>query len=99
MPIEAVLDRDTLATGAVDPRFLGCHTAVLAQSGSGKSFMVGRVIEELLIKTKARIVVLDPNSDFVRLGDIDRDAWTKPELHRWFFPGDKRIRVGGHIKL
>lgn len=88
MPIEAVLDRDTLATGAVDSRCLGCHTAVLAQSGSGKSFMVGRLIEELLIKTKARIVVLDPNSDFVRLGEVDHGAWTKPELHRWFFPGE-----------
>jgi hypothetical protein len=88
MPIEIVLDHDTRAPGKFDPRALGCHTAVLAQSGSGKSFMVGRLIEELLIKTKARIVVLDPNSDFVRLGEADPSAWTKPELKSWFFPSE-----------
>ncbi len=88
MPIEAVLNRDTRAAELVDPRSLGCHTAVLAQSGSGKSFLVGRLIEELLIKTKARIVVLDPNSDFVRLPEIDEGAWKEPALKPWFFPGD-----------
>lgn len=88
MPIEAVLNRDTRAAELIDPRSLGGHTAVLAQSGSGKSFLVGRLIEELLIRTKARIVVLDPNSDFVRLPEIDEAAWKEPTLQPWFFPGD-----------
>src|SRR5712691_8534306 len=90
MAIEAFWNRDAKTTGPLDPRLLGCHTAVLAQSGSGKSFMIGRLLEELLLKTKARIVVLDPNSDFVRLPETDDSAWTRAELQPWFFPGDTR---------
>src|SRR6266404_8088818 len=86
--VDLVLDRDSMATGGIDPRRHGCHMAVLAQSGSRKSFMVGRLIEELLIKTKARVVVLDPNSDFVRLGDTNPMPWTKPDISKWFFPGE-----------
>lgn len=88
MPIEVVLNRDTRIAEHIDPRALGCHTAVLAQSGSGKSFLIGRLIEELLIRTKARIVVLDPNSDFVRLPEIDGAVWKEPALRPWFFPGE-----------
>jgi uncharacterized protein len=88
MPLEVVRDRDTLATWSIDARSCGCHTAVLAQSGSGKSFLVGRLIEELLLKTKARIVVLDPNSDFVRLPEVDEGVWTQPALTKWLFPGE-----------
>ena len=29
------------------------HTVIVAQSGSGKSFFVGRIIEEILLKTKS----------------------------------------------
>lgn len=88
MAIDLVLNRDTSAPGSIDPRSIGCHTAVLAQSGSGKSFMVGRLIEEILLKTKARVIVLDPNSDFVRLGEADPKSWTDSKLMPWFFPGE-----------
>lgn len=88
MPIDLVLNRKTSATGSIDPRSIGCHTAVLAQSGSGKSFMVGRLIEEILLKTKARVIVLDPNSDYVRLGEPDPKSWTDPKLKPWFFPDE-----------
>jgi hypothetical protein len=88
MPIDLVFDKDTHAPKFIDPTSLGCHAAVLAQSGSGKSFLVGRLIEEVLIKTKARVVVLDPNSDFVRLPEVDESAWADPRLSSWFFPGD-----------
>jgi hypothetical protein len=40
------------------------HTAVFGQSGSGKSFSFGIILEEILQKTEARIVVLDPNADY-----------------------------------
>ena len=43
------------------------HTAMVAQSGSGKSFFLGRLIEEILTKTKARCLVLDPNGDFLQV--------------------------------
>jgi DNA helicase HerA-like ATPase len=37
------------------------HTAIIAQSGSGKSFMLGRLLEEIAIRTKARFLILDPS--------------------------------------
>jgi uncharacterized protein len=43
------------------------HTFFCGQSGSGKSYSLGVVLEQLLLKTSLRIVILDPNSDFVRL--------------------------------
>jgi uncharacterized protein len=46
------------------------HCAILGQSGSGKSNGMGRILEELVSNTLAKIVILDPNSDFVVLGDI-----------------------------
>jgi hypothetical protein len=43
------------------------HLLVVGQSGSGKSYFLGKMIEELAAKTTARIVVLDPAGDFVQL--------------------------------
>jgi len=46
---------------------LKAHTLIVGQSGSGKSFMLGRFLEEIAAKTSARMVILDPNSDFVEV--------------------------------
>ena len=43
------------------------HTFLCGQSGSGKTYSLGVVLARLLIETGLRLVVLDPNSDFVRL--------------------------------
>ncbi len=50
------------------------HTFLCGQSGSGKTYSLGVVLESLLTETGLRIVVLDPNSDFVRLASIREDA-------------------------
>ena len=42
------------------------HLAILAQTGAGKSYTVGVLIEELL-KKGATIIVIDPHADYVRL--------------------------------
>jgi hypothetical protein len=42
------------------------HTFLTGQSRSGKSFAMGVILEQLLLETKIRIVVIDPNSDFIR---------------------------------
>ena len=44
------------------------HSLLCGQSGSGKTYSLGVMLEQLLLETSLRIVVLDPNSDFVRLG-------------------------------
>ena len=46
------------------------HTFFCGQSGSGKTYALGTVLEQLLLQTSLRIVVLDPNSDFVRLHEV-----------------------------
>ena len=51
------------------------HTVIVAQSGSGKSFFLGRILEELALKTRARLIVLDPNADFRRMGDVVGESW------------------------
>lgn len=57
---------------------LGTHTAIIAQSGSGKSFFLGRLIEEIILKTKSRCVIFDPNADFRIITDvIDEKYWTE----------------------
>lgn len=60
------------------------HTALLAQSGSGKSFFLGRFIEELLITTKAKIVIFDANGDFSRLDVVSDKSWTDEKRRKWF---------------
>ena len=46
------------------------HTFVCGQSGSGKTFATGVLIEQLLLRTDVRIVVIDPNSDQVGAGEL-----------------------------
>lgn len=55
----------------------GSHMAIIAQSGSGKSFFLGRLIEELVLNTKARCLILDPNADFRQIHKIEGESlWT-----------------------
>jgi DNA helicase HerA-like ATPase len=64
------------------------HTAILAQSGSGKSFFLGRLVEELLLKTECKVLILDPNSDFVRIHEVEKGAWEDDGLKPWFTTED-----------
>src|SRR3954453_487114 len=52
----------------------GRHTFLCGQSGSGKTYALGVILEQLLLGTDLRMVVLDPNADFVRLGQPRPDA-------------------------
>jgi hypothetical protein len=40
------------------------HGAILAGSGAGKSTILGRIVEELLLRTDANVVIIDSNGDF-----------------------------------
>jgi uncharacterized protein DUF87/ATPase family protein associated with various cellular activities (AAA) len=46
----------------------GRHTFLCGQSGSGKTYALGVILEQLLLGTDLQLVVLDPNADFVQLG-------------------------------
>lgn len=58
------------------------HTVIIAQSGSGKSFFLGRLIEEIMIKSKARCLILDPNGDFRGINVIDQELWGSSQALR-----------------
>ena len=73
-PARAALDVGELALAPgvpfeLDAGGFGRHTFLCGQSGSGKTYSLGVLLERLLMETELRVVVLDPNSDYVRLGE------------------------------
>lgn len=42
------------------------HLAVLAMTGAGKSYTIGRIIERMLVESNASIVVFDPHGEYGR---------------------------------
>ncbi|WP_449282075.1 ATP-binding protein [Leucobacter sp.] len=75
--LEAADDDRLAATGDAAllraPR-LNRHTFWCGQSGSGKTYALGVLLEQVLLRTRLPVVVLDPNSDFVHLGGVRDDA-------------------------
>jgi hypothetical protein len=77
-------DRSTLVVGELlmapgvpaelDSGGFNRHTFMCGQSGSGKTYSLGLLLERLLVETSLRVVVLDPNSDYVGLGRVRDDA-------------------------
>jgi hypothetical protein len=80
------------------------HTFLCGQSGSGKTYSLGVILERLLMETDLRMVVLDPNSDFVGLGNA-RDGGDPVLAERYKkaaqavavysadAPGERRLRL------
>jgi uncharacterized protein len=56
------------------PHRFNRHTFWCGQSGSGKTYALGVVLERLLVHTALPMVIFDPNSDFVRLGQLPDGA-------------------------
>jgi hypothetical protein len=74
-----------LAPGAgfdLDARGFGRHTFFCGQSGSGKTYSLGVVLEQVLLETGLRVVILDPNSDFTRLHEV-REGVDDMTAARW----------------
>lgn len=81
------------------------HTFLCGQSGSGKTYSLGVILERLLLETDLRLIIIDPNSDFVRLGQprefddaargfagsLDRDDYTA--LRTRYEAATRAIRV------
>lgn len=66
LPIGTLDDGDT---AILDPRRFNRHTFWCGQSGSGKTYALGVVLEQLLLATDLPLLVLDPNADFVGIGE------------------------------
>jgi DNA helicase HerA-like ATPase len=78
-------------TATLDASGFDRHTFLCGQSGSGKTYSLGVVLERLLLDTELRIIVLDPNSDFVHL-DTPRPG-AVPELAGQLATLAPRIRI------
>ncbi len=89
----------------LDPNGLRRHLAVIAQTGAGKSYSVGVVLEKLL-QLGGTVVVFDPNSDYV-LMRRDRDHRATPfadRVHVFRLPTTQAGRIpddeiGGSTKF
>jgi DNA helicase HerA-like ATPase len=62
----------------IDARGFNRHTFLCGQSGSGKTYALGLLLERLVLGTRLPLLVLDPNGDHVHLGttrdDVDPDT-------------------------
>jgi DNA helicase HerA-like ATPase len=67
---------------ALDAGGFDRHTFFCGQSGSGKTYSLGVVLEQLLLETSLRIVILDPNSDMTRLHEV-RAGVDDATAERW----------------
>ena len=77
---------------ALDAGGFDRHTFFCGQSGSGKTYSLGVVLEQLLLETSLRIVILDPNSDFARLDQV-RPGVEEETAQRW-----RALADGIHIR-
>jgi len=73
-PARARLEIGTLPLAGDEPVSLDAggfdrHTFLCGQSGSGKSYSLGLMLEQLLLRTTLKVVILDPNSDVVHLAE------------------------------
>ncbi|WP_341945553.1 ATP-binding protein [Microbacterium sp. LWH11-1.2] len=73
LTIGAAIDDDA-AQVQLDPRRFNRHTFWCGQSGSGKTYALGVVLEQLLLHTDLPLLILDPNADFVRLREVRSSA-------------------------
>jgi len=88
-------------TATLQAAGFGRHTLVCGQSGSGKTYSLGVVLERLLLETDLRIAVLDPNSDYVNLnefGGADQmglDAVEQEKLSERYAEAASRVSIHG----
>lgn len=81
------------------------HTFLCGQSGSGKTYALGVMLERLLLETDLQIVIIDPNGDYVRIAeprtfqDAERgfggalDAAGYAALRERYLAATERVRV------
>jgi uncharacterized protein len=89
LPIGTLIEsEDASVANVLAPKF-NRHTFWCGQSGSGKTYALGVVLEQLLLNTALPLVILDPNSDFVHLGEVREGA--PPEAAAALLQRDIRV--------
>jgi len=64
----------------------------------GEVVFLGRLVEELMLETKARCVILDPNADFRRIGEtVSSKYWETASYNQrrnqGFLPHESSVQV------
>lgn len=59
---------------ALSAKHFNRHTFWCGQSGSGKTYALGVVLEQLLLSTELPLLILDPNADFTHLRETRPEA-------------------------
>lgn len=77
----------------LDARRFNRHTFWCGQSGSGKTYALGVVLEQLLLHTELPMVIIDPNGDYVRLREVRATA--APEAAERIRASDIRVFRAG----
>jgi DNA helicase HerA-like ATPase len=73
LPIGTLLAADGVPARLFAHRF-NRHTFWCGQSGSGKTYALGVVLEQILLRTNLPMVIFDPNADFVRIRESQSDS-------------------------
>jgi DNA helicase HerA-like ATPase len=93
LPVGTLLESADASPAHLIATKLNRHTFWCGQSGSGKTYALGVLLEQMMLRTELPIVILDPNSDFVRLDDLRADA--DPALAAALAERDIRVRRPG----
>ena len=78
--------------------FTSTHLAIIASTGSGKSYLAGVLLEELMMPyNRAAVLIIDPHGEYSTLQELQnhatfRDGNYKPRV-RIFRPEDVRVRI------
>jgi DNA helicase HerA-like ATPase len=78
--------------------FTSTHLAIIASTGSGKSYLAGVLLEELMMPyNRAAVLIVDPHGEYSTLQDMQNlerfaDGNYKPDV-RIFRPDDVRVRI------
>jgi uncharacterized protein len=75
----------------LDARGFNRHTFLCGQSGSGKTYSLGVLLEQLMLHTRLPLLVLDPNGDHVHLGRTRADV--APALAEAYAAAADDVRV------
>lgn len=93
---------DVSTAAELDARRFNRHTFWVGQSGSGKTYALGVVLEQLLLHTELPMLILDPNGDFTRIretrssadgADAERIAATDIRVFRSGRAAGERVQV------
>jgi uncharacterized protein len=92
MPIGSLISAEGMPARLMPHRF-NRHTFWCGQSGSGKTYALGVLLEQLLLSTELPMVVFDPNGDFVRLREANPRAEAEKQIRDQRNLAERDIRV------